>query len=85
MKTILNEMHGMFNERAIVYGMKTEKHPYNFGDYEIKCWVEIEEEEIKTTFAVFPKCFMDWDEAIFKTDSFKKLREWLQEHIEEIS
>lgn len=84
MKEILSEMHGMLNERAIVNGMKSETRPYNFGDYEIKCWVEITEESIKTTFYVHTKTFQLYKDAIYKTDSFKELRRWLQENIDNI-
>jgi len=78
-------MHGMLNARAIIDGMKSENRQYRFGDYEVKCWVNISEEGIKTQFAVFTKLFQDWDKAIYTTDSFKELRKWLQENIDSIN
>lgn len=85
MKEILSDMHGMLIERAIVKGMKSENRHYNFGEYEVKCWVNISEEKIETRFAVFTTYFQDWNKAIYTTNSFKELREWLQDNIENIN
>lgn len=85
MKQILSEMCGLLQERAIVSGMKSPTRYYDFGDFEIKCWVNITEESIQTTFFVQTKSFQSSSEAIYKTNSFKELREWLQKNIDDIS
>lgn len=84
MKQILTSMNGILRERAIINGMKSQNHYYDFGDYEIKCWVNITEESVETTFYVQTKIFQNSEEAIYKTNSFKDLREWLQKNIDEI-
>lgn len=84
-KVILNEIYGLLNEYAIVDGMKSENRQYGFGDYEVKCWVNITEEEIKTTFYVYKKVFEDFGNFIFKCESFKELRQWLQQNIDKIN
>ena len=85
MKQILSEMYGMLEERAIIKGMKSPTRYYDFGEFEIKCWVDITEESVKTTFYVQTKSFQSTEEAIYKTNSFKELREWLQKNIDNIS
>lgn len=85
MKEILSKMYGIIHERAIQKGMKTESHPYEFGTYEVKCIVEITEEKTITLFAVLKNGFQSWEDAIYTTNSFKELRQWLQENIEKIS
>ena len=85
MKQILSEMYGLLEERAIVKGMKSSNRYYDFGDFEVKCLIRITEESIQTTFYVQTKSFQSTEEAIYKTNSFKELREWLQKNIDDIS
>lgn len=85
MKEILSEMHGFLSERAIIKGMKEARGDcYDFSNAEVKCWVEITEEGVKTKFTVHPKTFCDYRNYLYTTTSFKELREWLEEHKDEL-
>ena len=76
-------MYGFLSERAIVKGMKEVTGDYyDFSETEVKCWVTITDEGIKTEFTVHPKAFCR--DSIYTTDSFKELRKWLEEHKDEI-
>lgn len=84
MKEVLSSMHGLLSESAIVKGMKSADRYYDFSEWEVKCWVTITEEGIKTEFSVYPKTFCDYRQSLFNTSSFKELRKWLEEHKSEI-
>lgn len=85
MKEILSEMYGFLDERAIVKGMKEERgDSFDFSKSEVKCWVTITEEGVKTKFYVFPKTFCDRKDCLYTTDSFTELRKWLEEHKNEL-
>lgn len=84
MKEVLSSISGLLDERAIVKGMKSADNYYDFSEWEVKCWVTITEEGVKTKFSVYPKAFCDYGQYLFKTNSFKELREWLEEHKSEI-
>lgn len=80
MREILSEIRGLISERAIVRGMKSEKRNYEFSAAEVTCHVSITENGIRTHFRVYAHCCSDYYDAIFTTDSFSELREWLEEH-----
>ena len=85
MKEVLSEMYGYLSERAIIKGMKEVRGDYyDFSRTEVKCWVTITEEGVKTKFYVYPKAFCDSKDCLYTTTSFKELREWLEEHKDEL-
>ena len=84
MKEILSDMYGLLSKRAVVKGMKSAHYYHNFSKWEVKCWVTITEEGVETEFKVYPETFCDYKKYLFKTNSFKELREWLEEHKSEI-
>lgn len=83
MKEIISKISGRLQGRAIQKGMKSADHPYDFGNYEVRCYVQITEESINTCFRVYPMVFAD--ECVYETNSFKDLREWLRRNIDEIN
>jgi hypothetical protein len=75
MKEVLSEMHGFLYERAIIKGMKEVRGDYyDFSNAEVKCWVKITEEGVKTEFFVYSKTFCDLKDYLYTTTSFKELR-----------
>ena len=85
MKKVLSEMYGFLYERAIVEGMKEVTGDYyDFSKAEVKCWVKITEEGVKTEFYVYPKTFCNLEDCLYTTNSFKELRRWLEEHKSEL-
>ena len=84
MKEVLSYINGVLYERAIVKGMKSAHNHYDFSKWEVRCWVTITEEGVETEFKVYPETFCDYKKYLFKTNSFKKLRKWLEEHKSEI-
>jgi hypothetical protein len=80
MREVLSEIRGLISERAIVRGMKSEKRNYEFSTAEVKCTVSITENGVRTHFRVYSDYFNDYPNALFTTDSFSELREWLEEH-----
>ena len=85
MKKVLSEIHGFIYERAVVKGMKEIRGGYyDFSKAEVKCWVKITEKGVKTEFYICSKPSCDLKDHLYTTDSFKKLRKWLEEHKDEI-
>ena len=85
MKKVLSEMYGFLYKRAIVEGMKEVTGDYyDFSKTEVKCWVKITEEGVKTEFCVYPKTFCNLEDCLYTTNSFKELRRWLEEHKSEL-
>lgn len=83
MKEVISEMYGFLRERAIMKGMKEVRgDQYDFSNAEVKCWVKITEEGVKTEFTVHPKTFCN--EVLYTTNSFSDLRKWLEEHKDEL-
>ena len=80
MRETLSEIRGLISESAIVNGMKSEKRNHEFSTAVVKCHVSITENGVRTHFRVYADHFDGYHDALFTTDSFSELKEWLEEH-----
>ena len=78
-------MYGFLDGRAIVKGMKEVRGDYyDFSNAEVRCWVKITEEGVKTEFYVYTETFCNRNDCLYTTNSFTELRKWLEEHKDEL-
>ena len=85
MKLRLDKIRAYGTEYVADFPVSNER-PYGYSKWEVHVHVSFSEEgNINTCFRVYPKSFADWNECLYECNSYKELKSWLEEHINEIN
>ena len=67
-----------------VYIAKDMDTKYGVSEWNVGCHFSIKDEQPYVLFRVYPRAFANWKECLFECDSYKELKQWLEDHKEEI-